>query len=232
MATTGAIVRDPHDGSLMLFSSLPVFETDTVALEDLYTMLVANGARSHLAGPLAVAVSTTEAEELPASVMGFPARDVPSLWDESEFEHAAALMRRSGIVCNVGTTGLTAEFPWEEGAGSAMFGDHTSLMTFRTDETHLVAGNGLFFRLDLPLSFEREQLAESANYLNVFETTGVDVPPFFGAWCSQLDNGTLTYVGFWPNCMYKAGTVANIASWCRIRSNIARLAIAGHGLSN
>jgi hypothetical protein len=59
----------------------------------------------------------------------------------------------------------------------------------------------------------------------VYETTGVDIPPFFGAWGSRLDNGTVSYTGFWPNCMYKRGTVANIASWCRVRSNIARQAI-------
>jgi hypothetical protein len=101
-------------------------------------------------------------------------------------------------------------------------------MRFQTDMPHPVVGNGLFFRLDLPLTLEREQLPAYSNYLNVIETTGVDTSPSFGAWCSQLDNATLSYVGFWPNRMYKAGTIANISSWCKLRSQIARQAIGNH----
>jgi hypothetical protein len=61
--------------------------------------------------------------------------------------------------------------------------------------------------------------------LNRYEVNGVDTPPFFGAWCSQPSSTTLSFVGFWPNCMYKRGTVANIASWCASRSRIARQVI-------
>jgi len=96
-------------------------------------------------------------------------------------------------------------------------------------DTAALAGNGLFCRLDLPLSLEREQLAECAHYLNVYETTGVNTPPFFGVWCGELDNRTLSYIGFWPNCMYKKGMVANISSWCKVRSQLARQAIGNMG---
>ena len=230
-ATTGAIVIDADGRGAALVSSLPVFEVDTEALDDLYTQMVANGALVQLLGPMAAAEYLAESSPTEPCDIGIPAWDWPSLWGEREFVYAANIMRRAGIYCNAGESGLTAEFPWEEGASSAMLGDRTSLMRFQTDMPHPVAGNGLFFKLDLPVTLEREQLAECANYLNVFETTGADIPPFFGAWCSKLSNGLLSYAGFWPNCMYKNGTVANIASWCRLRSQIARQAI-GNKLSS
>jgi hypothetical protein len=228
MATTGAIVIDPDEGNAALVSSLPIFEVDTEALEDLYTPIVANSALVHLYGPLAAAQFYMDASAMEPSDTGIPAWDQPSYWDFDEFDYAANMMRQAGIYCNAGESGLTAEFPWEEGACSAVLGDSTSLLQLQADMPHPVAGNGLFFKLDLPMTLDRKQLAEFANYLNVIEAKGVDTPPFFGAWCSQLDNGTLTYAGFWPNCMYKRGTAANIAFWCGVRSRIARQAIGNH----
>ena len=225
MATTGAIVIDPDEGGAVLVSTLPVFEVDTVALKDLYTPVVANGALVQLYGPIAAAQMMNEPRENEPEHRNIPGRDDPSYWDENEFLYAKDRLRQAGIYCNAGETGLTAEFAWEEGACSAMLGDCTSLFRLQNDMPHPVAGNGLFFKLDLPITLESAQLAECANYLNVFEAKGVDTPPFFGAWCSQLSNRTLTYAGFWPNCMYKRGTAANIASWCSIRSRIARQVI-------
>ena len=225
VATTAAIVRDPDEGGAALVSSVPVFDEDTVALKDLYTQMVANGALLQLYGPLAAASLFMEAPRMQPDETGIPAWDQPSYWDEDEFEYAANRLQQNGYYCNADASGLTVEFPWEVGACSAMLGDCTSLLRLQADMPHPLAGNGLFFRLDLPVTLEREQLAEYANYLNVFEASGVDTPPFFGAWCSQLDNGTLTHAGFWPNCMYKPGTAANIAFWCFCRSKIARQVI-------
>jgi hypothetical protein len=225
LATTGAIVRDPDEGGTVLVSSLPVFEVDTVALKDLYTRMVANGALMQILGPIAAAQYMNEPRDDEPVYDTIPGWGSPSYWDESEFMYAEAMLRRAGVYCNAGKSGLTAEFAWDEGASSAMLGDCTSLMRFQTDMPHPVAGNGLFFKLDLPITLDREQLAECANYLNVYEAKGIDTPPFFGAWCSKLDNGTLSFAGFWPNCMYQKGTVVSIASWCRARSRIVRQAI-------
>jgi hypothetical protein len=184
MATTGAIVRDPDEGIVTLISSLPVFEKDAAALEDLYTLVVANGALAQFAGPIAAAQYASGAHDADTTDFGFPAWDSPSYWTEEEFEFAENMLRQSGIYCNAGQSGLTAEFPWEEGASSAVLGDCTSLMRFQSDMPHPVAGSGLFFRLDLPINLDREELVDCANYLNLYETQGVDTPPFFGAWCS------------------------------------------------
>lgn len=224
-ATTGAIIVGAQTGTAQIVSTLPVFEADTDALERLYPMVVGRGARVHLFGPLAAAsYMAGEAPPQPEAV-GLPGWDQPSRWGEEDFDYAADRMRAANIYCNAGATGLTAEFAWEEGASSAMLGDRTSLFRLHADIPHPVVGNGLFFRLSLPLNIAAEQLAACVNYLNVFEMNGVDTPPFFGAWCSPLDDETLTYAGFWPNCMHQFGTAANIAFWCFSRSRIARQAI-------
>ena len=114
-------------------------------------------------------------------------------------------------------TGLTVEFPWEVGACSAMVGDCTSLLQVRADMPHPLAGNGLYYRLDLPVNVTEEEAMRCAVELNRFETEGVDTPPFFGAWCYNSKINTLSFVGFWPNLMYQFGTVANIAFWCGVK---------------
>ena len=224
-ATTGAIVRDAN-GHDAVVSSLPVFEVDTVALADLYTPLIANAALLHLIGPLCAAfqVSGRQDEFTPVQV-ALPGSDDPSYWDASDFEYAKDRLRANGVYANDGPRGLTAEFAWEKGASSAMLGDCTSLLQISADEPHPSAGNGLLYRLDLPVNFAADEAQRCAAVLNRYEVNGVDTPPFFGAWCSQPSSTTLSFVGFWPNLLYKRGTVANIASWCASRSRIARRVI-------
>jgi hypothetical protein len=120
---------------------------------------------------------------------------------------------------------VTVEFPWERGAMSTMLGDSTSLLSIRADIPHPAVGNGLFYRLDLPVPFDDEGAQRSAGELNRAEAEGVDTPPFFGAWCSLPGSRTLSFVGFWPNVMYQPGTVTNIAFWSWARSRFARQAL-------
>ena len=91
--------------------------------------------------------------------------------------------------------------------------------------TEPTADNGLAFRLVLPLSSEQEDLGLIADTLNELELSGVDVPPAFGAWAVLPQFRSVGYIGFWPNCMYRPGTIASIASWCKIRSKVARQVI-------
>ena len=224
-ATTGAIVRDA-DGHDAIVSSLPVLEADTIALADLYTPLVANAALLHLVGPLCAASKASgRQDEFTPDQVALPGWDEPSYWDASEFEYAKERMRANGIYANTGPCGLTAEFAWEEGATSAMLGDCTSLLQIRADQPHPSAGNGLLYRLDLPVNFAANEAHRCASLLNRYEVNGVDTPPFFGAWCSQPNSTTLSFVGFWPNMLYIRGTVTNIAFWCASRSRIARQVI-------
>ena len=127
-----------------------------------------------------------------------------------------------GAYANAGNAGLTVEFPWEQGAVSAIAGHCTSLLQICADQPHPAAGNGLFYRLDLPTNFSDEEAREWAAKLNRAEFEGIDTPPFFGAWCTMPESGTLSFAGFWPNVMYRPGTAANIAFWCWARSRFAR----------
>jgi len=136
------------------------------------------------------------------------------------------------VFATTGPTGLTAEFAWEEGAVSAGLGHCTSLLRIHADEPHPAAGNGLFFRLDLPTIFSSDEEAQRcAANLNRCEADGVDTPPFFGAWCCHSGSGTLTFAGFWPNLLYKQGTVATFAFWSAARSRYARQVIGNSNSS-
>ena len=221
-ATTGAVVRDAN-GEDAIVSRLPLFDRDTEALADLYTPLIANAALLHVIGPLCgVSRMNGEKDKLSPAQVALPGWNRPSYWHASEFEYAKDRLWQSGIYANAGPFGLTAEFAWEEGATSATFGDSTSLLRIRADEPHPYAGSGLFYRLDLPLQLSDEEAQQHAANLNRAEAEGVDTPPFFGAWCCLPESGTLSFAGFWPNLLYKQGTVANIAFWCAARSRTVR----------
>jgi hypothetical protein len=108
---------------------------------------------------------------------------------------------------------------------SAIAGDRTSLLQFNSEVTHPTAGNGLAFRLVLPVSAKDVELFALADTLNELEISGIDIPPSFGAWAFLPQFNGVAYTGFWPNCMYVLGTVGSIAAWCRTRSRFARQVI-------
>lgn len=221
-ATTGAIVRDA-DGKDAIVSRLPLFEDDTDALTNLYTPLIANGARLHLVGPLCgLHRFQGRKDEYTAADVRLPKWDKPSLWSEHEFENAREWLPHQGIFGTASPHGLTAEIPWDADAVSSMFGDRTSLLEICADEPHPAAGNGLFFRLNLPLKFSDEEAQSWAARLNRAEAEAIDTPPFFGAWCSVPKSGTVSFGGFWPNLLYRLGTVSTIAFWCAARNRFAR----------
>ena len=93
-----------------------------------------------------------------SETIGMHGCDEPSQWGADEFAWAEERLRAVGVYCNAGESGLTAEFPWEPGAVSAMTGDQTSLLQMDSTITHPTAGNGLVFRLVLPLAGDEEEL--------------------------------------------------------------------------
>lgn len=138
---------------------------------------------------------------------------------------AKDMLRSNGVYSSASETSLTVELPWELGAMSALVNDNTCLLQFDSGARHPTAGNGLAFRLVLPTSDETKDINFVQNTLNEMELGGIDMPPSFGAWAALPQFNSVGYVGFWPNCMYRPGTVANIASWCALRSRIARQVI-------
>ena len=152
----------------------------------------------------------------------------PSPWALEDFQQAAENIRAAGYFCTADDTGLTAEFPWEDGAPPAMLGGVTSLMTFQSDMRHPQLGSGLFFKLELPQQFTPTQLPGLVNHLNVLELTGEGARPLYGAWCSPFDSGRLAYVGFVPNAAYWPASVSLIGSWLCWRSFHSQAAICDY----
>ena len=227
LATTGAVVRCPESGAAHIASGVSVAEGDTETLMHLFAPLLVYSSLAQsmsLREPMQKTFGIDLLGDL-GDQFGFPGGDEPSRWQPGEFEHAAALMEQAGIFCNAGDNGLTAEFAWDAGAVSAVTGERTSLMRFENDVTHPTAGNGLRFALYLPISADESHLHTLAIELNNVEIYGTDVPPCFGAWAVSPDGRSLVFQGFWPNCMYQPGAVANIAMWCHGRSGLAKQVI-------
>lgn len=218
MTSFGALFRDPKTGRVIIGSRISVYRGDDVWR--LYAPLVAFSAllqAETLLKSLAQQIGGKQVEP-----MQLPGHDEPSQWSRKDFEATAQQLSSRNLLANGGDGGMTVEFPWEPGAVSAIGGQRTSLLQCRSDTPHPLLGNGLFYKLDLPVRFGETQLPKLASQLNLHEWSGVDAVPFFGAWCSNLESGLLTFAGFWPNLMYQPGTVSNIAVWMMHRSTMAR----------
>lgn len=143
-----------------------------------------------------------------------------SRWGRGEFKQTAAMLKRAGVFANAGDSGLTAEFPRKAGGVSAIAGDLTGLLTMQADMPHPSWGNGLFFKLELPMDFD--DAAGLANRLNLDELHASDAPPFFGAWCGVPQGRGIAFVGFWPNALYHPSSALNVAVWMMNRDRVAR----------
>jgi len=226
LATTGALLRDPKTGELVMVSGVTFLDADGEddGMLDTYTALVGWAAVCHpycLFGRALLGQSGSEAD----TQYNLEMSNEPSQWGQVDFESAQMALQQAGIFCNAGSTGLTAEFPWDDGGVSWVTGDETSLLTFESDMCHPNLGHGLFFKLELPDAYDEEELVELVHYLNRLEVTGADVPPFFGAWCSHPNSRRIAYVGFLPNLIYWPGSVSHISGWLKLRSRNARAAI-------
>ena len=227
-ATTGTVLRCPESDKAVIVSGVNVFAEDVEALHGFYlpTLLWSSVVQSF---SVQQALRVTFGSDLlgeKSERIGMPGCDEPSRWRPEDFARAGELLRDNGIYSNASETGLTAELPWEPGAVSSIAGDSTCLLQFNSEVTHPAAGNGLAFRLLLPVSADEAKLYALADTLNELELSGVDVLSGFGAWALFPRSGSVAYTGFWPNCMYVPGTAGNIAAWCRTRSRIARQVIA------
>ena len=221
LATTSALIKDPASKDVFIGSRLSAYTDD----EDSWRLF------TPLMGITAILQAELLAQQLQQGVGAefqslelFRSSD-PSRWNKTDFEYAATPMTQRGLFCNADANGLSVEFPWELEAFSVITGSETCLLTLQSDMPHPHLGTGLFSKLSLPLSMERDNLFSMANKLNLFEFNAVDAPPFFGAWCVDFDNNLLAHIGFWPNLMYHPGTALNIATWMLVRSRIVRSAI-------
>jgi hypothetical protein len=226
-AVMSAIVQDEQ--VTRLANRLSVFEGDDETWELLYTPMLSFAVVSQSDAFFeTVRRRAASSKGDRGEGLMLPAGDEPSYWGAADFDVAQRLLDREGFLANSDATGLAAEFAWDEGAISQMerfFGrqpGRTSLLKLTTDETHPGAGNGLFCRLTLPVSYPAEALPVAACRLNLLELRATDAPPFLGAWCVDPETLSLTFVTFWPNLIYRPGSAASLTVWMMARSEFAK----------
>jgi len=218
-AALGAAVL--HDGgALNLFSRFSIYEQDGSSWR-IFAPLVALSAATNIQ---VFGTSVSDATRSPRVWPQWPDRN--SAWTEKELSDVALRLNSMGVVSFASKDGLTAEFPWEDGATSAasvLTGDRlraTTLLEMSNNAVHPLLGAGLLCTLQLPLP--RNGTPRVVGHLNSSELGATNAPPSFGAWCANPRGGHPTYVSFLPNLMHGLGIEHNIAAWMLVRTQLAK----------
>jgi len=226
-ATLGALVRDGDSGKPLVVSRISLYENDVNTMR-FYVPLAATAALCQ-AECLLLAAGGPAAEGIKKPVDEGP-RGIGSMWGEEDFELAARFFKGKNLFTNADAGGLAVEFPFEEGAFSAIFGHKTSLLTLTNQHAHPVAGKGLLFVLKLIGVYEAGQAASMAHRFNRKEYEGLDMVPMSGAWvATPVRDGRagLAFMGFWPNMMYLRGSVLNLGVWMLYRNEWMKRELGG-----
>jgi hypothetical protein len=225
-AALSALVLMRRGESTVLVTRLSAFEGDDEAW-NLYTPMLALAAVYQSECFVQTMLRLGPSRKIDDTEV-LPEGNAASPWGALDFDLAQELLDRGGVLANSDATGLTAEFPWDEGAVSHVEGflggplGRTSLLRLTTTERHPALGNGLLCRLSLPVSYPEHSLAHAACRLNLLELVAIDAPPFLGAWTVDNDTSSLTFVTFWPNLLYRPGVVANLTTWVVARNERAK----------
>ena len=151
MAASNGALTVGSDGKLRIKRRISLFSGEPREVLDVYVGIVFLGSMIHTNAVQASIVDAwhlpiSKAEPLPDSV-----RD--GVWAPASFERTLSMMRKAGVFANGDGSGLTAEFPWDPDAFSAvetLLGKRrkrTSLLRMECME-HPNLGKGLFCRLD------------------------------------------------------------------------------------
>jgi hypothetical protein len=219
-ASNGALTVDSN-GRLRIKSRISLFRGEPRKAVDAYLGIVFLGSIIHTN---AVQASIVDAWHLPiAKAESLPDTHSDGVWAPASFDRTLSMIRNAGIFANGDASGLTAEFPWDAGAFSAVetfagkSRKRTSLLRIERTE-HPTLGHGLFCRLDLPLDLTDTEAFKLAIELNKMEFTAAEWPPFLGAWTSKPGSGRPTFVSFWPNCFAKVISLELISTWHAARA--------------
>jgi hypothetical protein len=209
------------DGKFRIKSRLSLYSGEGEDVIKVYTGVIFFGAMMHTN---ALQAATVELLKLPVSKGApLPESSQDGTWKPASLSRAASMLEARGAFVNVDESGLTAEFPWDPGAITALESlttrsrKCTSLLQIHCEE-HPSLGKGLLCRLDLPLNLNDADAYKLANSLNQMEYSAEDWPPLLGAWTSRPKSGHPTFVSFWPNLFSSVIDVEMIAMWMGSRS--------------
>lgn len=165
MATLGALTVD--NDRFFVGSRLTIFEGEEEAWR--------------LHGPLILCAAEMAADSLFGAVRRNVNREAydttPSVWTADDFEFAKTHVSRLGF-CSAGDGGLTAEFPLQSGAVSAVAGDTDTALWQLSATSHPEPGGGLFGVLTMPHVIPDTTLLDAAiAELNRQEMRPMDAPP-------------------------------------------------------
>jgi hypothetical protein len=219
-ASNGALIVG-DDGKFRIKSRLSLYSREGEDVIKVYTGVIFFVAMWHTD---ALQAATIDMLKLPVSKSGpLPKSSINGVWKPESFAHAASMLEARGAFVNADESGLTAEFPWDPGAITALESlikgapKRTTLVQLTRSE-HPSLGRGLFCRLDLPLNLSDAEAYKLAGSLNQMEFTAEDWPPLLGAWTSQSKSGYPTFVSFWPNLSAGVIDLEMIAMWMGARA--------------
>ena len=130
----------------------------------------------------------------------------PSKWiGGEEWEEARQSIRRISILATTDdSTKVEAEFEWHHGAPNA-----TVKFVASAVEPHPQLGNGLAFRLTVPVNLVAENCAHLALHINEMERREWNWCHDVGSWCVR--NGELAFDCFIPNISHAPGVLPEMA---------------------
>ena len=140
-------------------------------------------------------------------------------WNKIEYENAYNLLKSCNLISYYSETGMSAEFPWNEGNKTVLTDHKTCLFTCK-NINHAILGDGIKFTLELPINVNEGKKAIIANAFNKIEQTAIEAPPSFGSWCFEKGKDHMIFHGFLPNALYWKGSIGNLAIWLLFRSKI------------
>lgn len=240
LSTISTLMLGENGGPAEFVSKVGIFSQDREAAERLYTPLLCQEAAiiGWHAAVLGHRMFEIDPEQSPLHQT-----NGPSPYGSPDLEMAKAATDGAGCCGTLSPGVFTVEFEWDPGAVSMSYqqpdlrreilaegeysaedldrlGGRTCLFQVHTNERHSLYGNGVLCTLELPVTFDPETGGEKANDLNLWELSGLDLPPLFGSWC--IGPRGPTFVTFIPNQFCLPGLLQNLTTWAYVRSGRVR----------
>jgi hypothetical protein len=243
-----------------LFAKFSVAEADKDAAAEFYPWLAAAAAYSMpgLASYLEPGEPSARAflaGAAPPDVSFFGIEDVAPSCGEADFAEALSWATRRRFFANGGPSGLTVEFPWDEGALTALaraygygrgslegldederrhelaLGGDTALLTLDASARNPLFGRGLLGLLRLPVIIKPADASRIADELNRWERNYVDTVPTLGAWAPDRSLRGLAFACFFPGVFAGPRLPHSLTCWMAGRAWASRQWLTDAGLS-
>lgn len=247
-ASVAGFAHYPGSGELVLTSKVGIYSQDGAAASRNYAPIMATAAAG--LGWIAERFARSDFEVSPHACPFHRVDHPPPVGPEEFASVLKTHIDRMGVLGSAGTESLSAEFPWDEGALTAMArlpdlraslmsatgyssaqadraAGRTALMLLRSDLHHPWFGRGIFSTLELPIGGDLPTLLALVRELNQWELETPELPPFFGAWV--VGPRAPMFQTFVPNQLCVPGIVMNLAVWAASRARMVREWLAEEG---